>query len=258
MFKDSLNLMTLNVRYDNLYDGIHLWKNRLPVLKKFFKKNTIDLFATQEGRKPQLYELNHIISSYRIADTHRTWIEERMYPSLFYDGDRYTVKKSGDIWLSETPHKPGSSSFQSQFPRLASWMIFQVTDDRMLLIVTCHLDHLHEKTREQQAGVLVSEIKKINTENLPIILMGDFNSSPHSNLYRALLHHLNLKDPWTLMNKKEESSYHKFLGIYEAGTRIDWILIDRNISCKTIEIDKFHRDHIYPSDHFPVKISIEF
>ena len=80
-----------------------------------------------------------------------------MYPSLFVRSEQMSVKKSGDIWLSETPLIAGSKSFKSAFPRLCTWasvMWFQVEGDKSkgepLFIVNCHLDHVLEETRIRQ------------------------------------------------------------------------------------------------------------
>ncbi len=181
-----------------------------------------------------------------------------MYPTLFIDPNLIEVIKSGDIWLSTTPDVPGSISFESAFPRLATWLIGRIKpSDQIILIANCHLDHIKSETRLQQAKVLCEQLKKINQRNLPLILMGDFNESPS----RKVRNHINnsltsLVDPWGNYHNNEEASHHDFGKNNKTFERIDWILVDRRI--EILSYTHYKEGHIgqYPSDHFPVMMEI--
>src|SRR5262245_28013862 len=114
----SFRIATCNIRYDSPEDGQHAWVARRPVLAQVLKGLAPDILGTQEGREKQIRELQKSLLPMALVDGHRTWIEERMYPSLMFNHSRMGVIDSGDIWLSETPEVPGSISFGSSWPKL--------------------------------------------------------------------------------------------------------------------------------------------
>lgn len=250
-----MKITTSNIRFDNPNDGDHDWNHRKDCLTHILLKNSPDIIATQEGRRPQLMEFESLLK-FNMIRSHREWIEERMYPTL-YTGNKINIFASGDIWLSETPHIAGSSSFESAFPRLCTWAKGNF-DGHDFMIVNAHLDHVKDSTRENQINVLIQEIKKM-VGSLPLIICGDFNSDPQSSVYNSLINsELNLYDPWTKLNLPEMSSHHKFDGDTKTGTRIDWILLSNQLNAKSIRINTECCDSTYPSDHFPVEIELSF
>ena len=245
MFK----VMSANIRFDNPKDEVHAWPNRKNLIANKINELAIDLFGTQEGRETQLRELENLIG-HKLVDDHREWIDERMYPSIY--NNKFEIKKTGDIWLSETPDVLGSKSFDSMFPRLATWA--QTKD---FFICNVHLDHDKEYTRVEQAKVLCEQMQRHNTEKAPIILLGDFNTDPNSDVHNYITSTLKLNDPWLEHGKDEETSFHLFKGIYPEGYRIDWILVSEDFKTHSIDLIKDHEKGIYLSDHFPVLCELE-
>ncbi len=245
--------MSCNIRFTNPHDGSNNWPNRKEFVRDLIYENKADIIGTQEGREPQLRELEGLLDQYEMIDSHRDWIKERMYPCLFIRTNLFKIISSGDIWLSKTPYEAGSSSFDSAFPRLCTYAhLKDKKTQREVLVVNCHLDHVKEETRLGQIEVLIEEIKKL-TIRAPLLLMGDFNSSPQSDVRKVIdQKYHELKDPWLDFSKPEETSFHKFDGRDPDGskTRIDWILGEAPIDFQSIELVKDHRDGLYPSDHF--------
>jgi len=254
-----IKVVSTNIRFDNPADGEHDWKGRREILTDCLQDFSPDIFGTQEGWENQLYDLLSLMNEYEICDGHRNWIQDRMYPSIFVKKGVFDIHKSGDIWLSETPDIPASKSFNSAFPRLCTWIIAtHIASNKKIIFVDVHLDHLETQTRQEQIKVLIKEITTVNSESLPIILLGDFNESPTEKV-RELLDNsqLNLFDPWLELGHKEEPSHHGFKGFREDGTRIDWILCDKSFEALEIFLFKESDQGIYPSDHFPVFAKIK-
>ena len=252
----QLKLLTSNIRFQNDHDGLHSWENRKPLLQNIINQFLPDVLATQEGRELQIKSLAENLNLKLIED-HRKWINDRMYPCLFVNSDQIKVLKSGDIWLSKTPDISGSVSFQSTFPRLCTWMMAtHLPSLEDYLFINTHLDHILPSTRISQIEVLINEIKKINLNNLPIILMGDFNESPNGEVRKKIINEFQLKDPWIERSLPEESTHHGFLGSSLSGERIDWILIPQSFSIENISLEKNSSNGIYPTDHFPVLATV--
>jgi len=253
-----LKVMTSNIRFSSPHDGANSWDRRKDLLSEVIKEFSPHILGTQEGREPQLRELHQLLPQWELLDHHREWIEERMYPCFFINKDEVSVLKSGDFWLSETPNVAGSSSFDSAFPRLCIWAQIHFKNwDKTLMVVNTHLDHVKSETRQNQMRVMLQEVTTINSKNLPLILMGDFNESPFGPT-RKVMNSLvsELYDPWQKLQQREETTYHKFRGQLseeEGGARIDWIMSSPELKIHSIEIEKSHQDKLYPSDHFPVK-----
>lgn len=252
----ELKLITSNIRFSNPSDGDHDWPNRLPLLVDLFQKFVPDILGTQEGRIGQLKELDELLPDLVLIDSHRDWIDERMYPCLFINPQTISFERSGDVWLSKTPEMAGSKSFESAFPRLFTWMEVTLKESaRKLMIVNTHLDHILDSTRVEQIKVLINEVKKIN--NRELIILGDFNESPLTSIKSDLMEEFKLKDPWVEKKYAEETSHHGFNGIKAvSGDRIDWILIPLSYECRKFVMDKTSRGGVYPSDHYPMLATV--
>lgn len=250
----SFTVITSNIRFSTTDDGPHRWENRRELLAKILLSHRPAVVATQEGREPQLRELADLLSPLQLIAKDRPWITERMYPCIFIDPAQVKVLQNGDFWLSETPQIPGSVSFESAFPRLCTWARLQLKG-RSWLVASTHLDHVLSETRNKQAHVLVTELKKLLQPNETLMLMGDFNDDPSSQARQIILSAFpQLMDPWSL---PEESSHHPFSGECVTGSRIDWILLDRTTKVESIFLDKAHDQGQWPSDHFPVVCKIK-
>jgi endonuclease/exonuclease/phosphatase family metal-dependent hydrolase len=255
----KLCLISSNIRFDNPSDGVNAWPHRRYLLKETLLKHSPDIIATQEGRFNQLKDFEELLEDFEIVDNHRSWIKERMYPTFFIRKKAFELIKSEDLWLSETPDIAGSKSFDSAFPRLMTWMKLQPSNsDLNFLVINTHLDHIKQETRKSQIQVLAQEIKRVWDRNSYLLITGDFNDSPDSEVRKHLeIEFPELIDSWKLFHTEEETSHHTFNGICDGGSRIDWILVDERVQIKNSILDKNTIGGKYPSDHFPVVCSIE-
>lgn len=251
---EHVRIASSNIRFENPADNENDWPLRRALWSEMVNEFAPYILGTQEGREPQLKDAQTLLPNLKLVDQHREWIEERMYPCLFVNEQLVNVLHSGDAWLSETPEVAGSKSFDSAFPRLCTWAKVQLIKERVnLFVINTHLDHVQAATRECQIKVLIETIKRENTSNDPVILMGDFNEDPFGSVRETLDRDLKLVDPWIKFCQEEETSHHKFCGVNERGARIDWILVDKSITPISIDLDKRNDGKTWPSDHFMVK-----
>lgn len=252
-------MISTNIRFDNPSDGENQWGKRKSFLANSLLEFDPQLIASQEGRRPQILEFESLLEDFQLIAAHRPWIEERMYPCLFIKKSWGNVMESGDLWLSETPNMPGSYSFNSAFPRLATWALVKPHhSEQSFFVINTHLDHVHSETRQKQIAVLLNEMRDYFNA-YPSILSGDFNESPCGET-RLIINNSNisLKDPWYSLNLLECGSYHSFNGEKEEGTeRIDWILHSKQFEAVSMELDKRHHGTMFLSDHYPVKLVLK-
>jgi endonuclease/exonuclease/phosphatase family metal-dependent hydrolase len=247
----SLSVISSNIRYDEPDDDQHVWKNRRDFLVSLLLDYAPDILATQEGRLPQIRDIDDRLTGLSCADSHRGWAGALMYPCLFYNPASLTLSDSGDIWLSDSPTVEGSRSFGSAFPRLCTWASF----DEGVLAVNVHLDNLSDETRLCQIQVLIEQLSELKKQFHTTILMGDFNESP-GGAVRSLINQEwpDLKDPWLQLGNAEESSHHHFHEPIDYGSRVDWILTSDSLLAQEILLDKSQSEQgLFPSDHYILK-----
>jgi endonuclease/exonuclease/phosphatase family metal-dependent hydrolase len=248
--------MSVNLRKETEEDGKNNWPDRVGLVVRLIHEVRPHLFGTQEGRRPQVYGLLDSLDAYGIADRHRDWDPERFYPCVFYRRDSVEILESGDRWLSETPDVHASKSWGSAYPRLASWARCRARDNGILFFFACtHMDHVSAEARSGQARVLRDLVQEKNQDDLPVILVGDFNDVPGSAPYETLTSQL--KDVWldAHAHGTGEGTWHGFSGKAQKG-RLDWILASPDVSTLETRILRTSYQGRYPSDHFPVQATL--
>lgn len=247
----TLTCASCNLRYDEPKDAFP-WQERKHSLAQLLQERQPDVLATQEGFKPQLYELYELIKNdYLLADAHRSYGDRRMYPALFIHKS-WKIQHSTDRWLSNTPTIMGSTSFGSQWPKLATYACLnhpRLNDD----IVACsfHLDNVSATARPEQAKVLLKQLQLIYPHAQRLFLMGDANdqpSAPSIQQFRAR----GFKDPFK--DDEEMVTFHDF-GNLKHSARIDYIFFKANdVFVASKFVDKrttdFYSDHFYLSSTF--------
>jgi len=256
-----LKVMTINLRYDNPTDGSNRWSLREQVVAALIIKFSPDVFGTQEGWEYQIEALQKLLPAYRYYVVAPEWDKKRMFPCVWVK-EGIKVRTHHTFWLSPTPSVPFSKAWGSAFPRSATYVIAEKTNSPFVFIST-HLDNISAEARIHQAAVLCQQIRKINSAYYPVILVGDFNSPPQSEVYKLLTSDSgstgikgNFIDVWQWLNKPEESTFHGFTG-QAMRERIDWILVSSNVRIKQASIIKQPILGRYPSDHFPVIAELE-
>jgi len=251
-------IMTFNLRFATPVDGPNEWDCRKELVVEVIRDHRPDLLGTQEGTVPQLEYLEAVLPGYLPLTAHREVDRTCQYPTVFYRQERFRVKLSGEFWLSETPEVHRSKSWDSAFPRLVTYGVFQeVGRDEDFFFINTHLDHISALARFEGARMIREHFFPFN---LPLILAGDFNEPPDSPVYRQFINPESpLTDTWRAMHPAEEeaASVHSFDGV-PRGARIDWILVTPPFRVGRAALVTDHRENRYPSDHFPYEAEVEY
>lgn len=255
-----LRIVTSNIRFAGDEQVGLRWEDRRDRLAALLSDAQPDLIATQEGWETQLRDVEARLQGMGRTDGARRWVAGRMYPTIFYRRERLALLDSGDRWLSDAPETVDSRFALSPYPRTMAWA--KLRDRRTgeaLFVVNTHLTHLFGWVRRAQAQVLGEQIRWLNPEGLPVILLGDFNERPTGGTRDTLASLLpELRDPWGRRDPPELTTFNAFGGWF-AGGRIDWILVDRRL--RTLET-RILRESAAPgparfvSDHDPVFVAV--
>lgn len=246
----DLRVMTFNVRTPSA-DGVNVWENRRDLFVRTVRDADPDVFGTQELHKRQ--------GDYVVAKLpHYAWFGEGRrggdgdeHMGVFYRTDRLKVIESGNFWLSDTPDVPGSISWGHPFPRMVTWALFErKLDGRRFYFFNTHLPYRDEDepARSKGAREILARLQALPAD-VPIVLTGDFNTTPASEAH-ALLTGL-LADARTSAPEHAgpDKTFHNFTGA--PTERIDWILT-RGFTALRADTITAHEGAVFPSDHFPV------
>ena len=251
-----LSVLSLNLRFGLADDGPNGWEFRKETVLKLFQRYRPHFIATQEA--------NHFQSDFLVANLPDYGHIGRRIPApdfwqdniLFYRKP-IVCKKRLHFFLSQTPLIP-SRSFGSKFPRQGTLGLFLV-DGQAFILVATHFDF--ETAAQMGAARVIKAQLAAFPQDIPLILMGDFNATPDSQCYQWLTSKqitgeggLNLKETF---KKPYPGTFHSFTG-EPSGDHIDWILYRGGLQVKTCQVLQEPVDGIYPSDHFPVTATFEF
>jgi len=258
--KDSLKVMTLNVRYDNPRDSLNAWPNRAAIVSNFIREAKPDLLGMQEVLVHQYEFLDSVLQDYGSVGVGRSdGAKEGEMNPVFFRKERFDMVRTKTFWLSETPEVPGSQAWGAGLPRIVTWIeIVDKTNHDHIYYFNTHFAHDSDSARIMSAKLLLGKVDSI-ASGFRFIITGDFNMLPSSKGYSILTGPAEsvplLKDSYIISEKKPTGPLYTFNGFKdEAGTgRIDFIFVKDGM--KVLEhrtIIKKERN-IFISDHWPVE-----
>lgn len=216
-----------------------------------------DIIGTQEGVYPQLLDVAADSPEYDWIGLGRDGGSRGEFMAVFFRKARFTPVAYDHFWLSDTPNLIASTNWGNTNRRMTTWVRLRDRQtEREFYVVNTHLDHALRSAREKSVGLIRERVASLDTNNLPVLLIGDFNAEPG----REKTHDMFLEggffaDAWsTARTRRNEGfdTFHNFKGAIKGTFRIDWILTRGPWECEAIETVLFERGGQYPSDHHPV------
>ncbi len=184
---------------------------------------------------------------------------------ILYSRARYEFVSAGGFWLSQTPHLPGSISWESARARHVNWVrLRERASGRQFRVLNTHLDHQSQHAREEQIKLILAEAA-LYAPDFPQVLCGDFNAGA-ANPVLKLAFDAGWADSRTAAPgpRDDGSTTHGFLGPKhtpktEAAPKrgpIDFILTRGPVSTLAWKIVRDGRNGRYPSDHYFVAAKV--
>ncbi len=268
----TAKFVTFNIRMPSENDGPNQWKFRKDLVLETIRDLAPDVMGVQEAYASQVKELRDGLPAYRHVGVGRDDGKEAgEHAAVFYNTERFEETASGTFWLSDTPDVVASNTWEAACNRVCTWIeLKEKRSGRTLAVYNAHYDHKSLRAKENSSVVIVKEIEKRRNTNMPIVLMGDFNSSrtsPQMAYFlegEATLQGEVQKSPltFTLTTPPEiadtSSTFNGWKGRTQ-GRQIDFILVNaKGHEVKSHAIDRRNKDGRYPSDHYPVVAEIGF
>lgn len=255
----NLKVMSFNVRYDNPADSLDNWKYRRDRVAQAIEFYGADIVGTQEVLHNQLEDLKSRLTDYAMVGVGREdGRQQGEYAALWYRTERLELSDSGNFWLSQTPEVAGSMGWDGACVRIATWARLRDRDTgRELLALNTHLDHVGVAARREGISLILERVNAMRGD-LPVVVTGDFNSTPDSDV---VAHITGASEPGHLTDTRTASpivygpdwTYHGFGQLPEnERTLIDYIFIGGPLKVKSYGVLAETLNGRWLSDHCPI------
>ena len=259
-FSQDISVLTYNIKWDNTNDTVNNWKDRKSAMVSLLKHYQPSIIGMQEVVNGQLnYLVTNLPNFASIGVGREDGKEKGEYSPILYDTQLLKVLKSSTFWLSDTPDKI-SVGWDAALERICTYALFEdLKTKKQFWVFNTHFDHIGVVAREKSAELIVSKMKDINVDNLPVVLMGDLNLTPDETPI------LYLKDALTDGQSITEKTFYGPTGTFNGfdqdrvlTNRIDYIFVDSFNVLEYMHIDDRMENNKHISDHLPVLATISF
>lgn len=267
------SIMTLNILTAKATEP-HPWAARQSLVLNLIRAQTPDILCLQEALEPQKQYLKDHLPDYEVYGIGRNdGGTEGEQTAIFHKPQAFTALERGVFWLSQTPHAAGSIGWDAKRPRIVTYQKLRTRDGNTFYVLNTHYDHKGMLANIKSAEVIQSQTKHFDPL-CPILLCGDFNSTPSSMPYQTLLD-IGYQDARALARTTLGPSftYHKFkmceyaspsasVALMQAHARIfqpiDHIFVNGSIFITSFATLDDCPAGLYPSDHFALFCLFDF
>jgi endonuclease/exonuclease/phosphatase family metal-dependent hydrolase len=246
--------MTFNLRCDFPLDFNNRWDSRKNMIYHVMSDYKCDIIGTQEVKDNMFKDIEDNVKDYIIIGQPRSKKNSSERNNILIS-KKHIIHEYKTFWLSENPDKIGSRKWYSLFPRICTTAIVEI-DNNKVRICNSHLDNFLPKAREYGLKKLMEVIEEEQKkEELPIILMGDFNATPDSKLINDFAKGKFSKKKLVAVQETNKKLYNEVtrdsFKRKQQGVHIDYIFVSQEIEVVNAEIIKYNIHGKYPSDHYP-------
>lgn len=262
-FSSELNVMTYNIRYDNPQDNLNNWKFRKDRAAEAIRFYDADILGTQEVLHNQLNDLKDRLPNYDVVGVGREDGKEKgEYSALWYKKDRFVVIKKGYFWLSETPQIVGSKGWDGACERIASWVkLKDRCSGKKVFALNTHFDHVGVVARRESVKLVLDQVAELS-QGCAVVVTGDFNAEPQSDVVKAITDEANSKH---LIDSRVVSplvygpawSFHAFGEIpFNERNIIDYVFVKNGVNVLKYGVLAEQKNNEFLSDHAPILVRI--
>ncbi|WP_220399541.1 endonuclease/exonuclease/phosphatase family protein [Filimonas effusa] len=259
----TMKVASFNLRLNIAFDSANAWPHRKEMVKDLIRYHQFDVFGVQEALADQMRDLDAMGTYAHVGVGRNDGKEGGEFSAIFYDKEKYELVKSGNFWLSPTPEIP-SKGWDAAYIRICTWArLSEKTTGKEFYFFNTHFDNEGVLARENSAKMILEKIHQLSDRNTPVIITGDFNSSPETSAYGTIVKQfrdaklVSQTQPYGPDSTFQDFKYHNWTKVVTEG-RIDFVFVNDNIEVLNYAVLTDSRDLRFPSDHFPVVCVIRF
>jgi endonuclease/exonuclease/phosphatase family metal-dependent hydrolase len=258
----ALRVMTFNIRLNTPEDALNAWPHRKTYAASMIQFHRADLVGLQEVLRNQLDDLTQLLPDYGWFGVGRDDGKDAgEFSTIFYRKDRCKVLEQSTFWLAEKTDKPGKG-WDANCYRVVTWGKFQdLKTGKVFYHFNTHFDHRGVIARRESAKLLLRRVAQF-AGGFPVIVTGDFNSTPDSEPYQILTLGLPENPAGKLVDTESISLYphHGPQGTVSGwnfdnmskNNTIDYVFVKNNVKSLRHGTLSDNFDGRFPSDHMPV------
>ena len=255
----EVSVMSYNIKYANENDGGNSWSKRKDFITNQIQFYEPQILGLQEAVKTQIEHFLAEVDGYHsIGVAREDGRDKGEYTAILYKTEDFEIEESSTFWLSETPEAV-STGWDAALPRICTYALFKTKNSgKRFWVFNTHFDHIGKVARTKSAELILKKIAKLNTNELPVILMGDLNLEPDAEGVIKILKQLQDSRKIARNTFGPEGTFNGFQFDKPINRRIDYIFVNDQISVNKYAVLTDSKNFKYPSDHFPVFIEAEF
>lgn len=248
-------VMSFNIRcgFCESPDDVNHWSRRKSLVGDLIDRHDPDLIGLQEAVIDQARDLAGLLPRYDWIGVGREDGREQGEANIImFKRSRFELLEHETLWLSPTPEVVGKG-WDAAFNRtLTVARLRDRRSGRELWLLDTHFDHQGVQARVESAR-LIARLRASLDPQLPLVLVGDFNSTRESGAYPVLAGAL--RDSARIARSPPrggEVSFNDFGKGREPAKLIDFIFVSDTVEVLSHRIVTKRYRGRYPSDHFPV------
>jgi endonuclease/exonuclease/phosphatase family metal-dependent hydrolase len=254
-----MKILTCNIRCFGAQDGPNDWVHRRQLCVDVIRSQSPSIICFQEMWSQQFIDLTAAFPEYSYFAMVDEPTGQHPQNCIFFNTAAYRLISAGGYWLSQSPHIPGSKSWESYCVRLTNWVrLEELTTGVEFRVVNTHLDHISQAARQNQARLIVEDAAAYPPEYAQI-LAGDMNCdfrNPAIEIFKTG----GWIDTYAAVHGTEDPgfTYHEFVGpgfVSDIG-KMDWIFMRGSLKAQQAEVIRHSRDGKFPSDHYFVSATL--
>ena len=257
LHSQEVSVMTYNIKLDYPKESENSWTNRKPIFINQLKFYEPDILGVQEAMPNQMKDMDSLLADYNFVGVGRDDGKDAgEYSAIFYKKAQFKVLKSSTFWLSQTPEKV-SMGWDAVCNRVCTYALFQnKSSKKSFWVFNTHFDHVGVEARKQSAILILQKIKELNSENHPVILMGDFNMEVTHESIQLITKTLRDSKKASNIVFGPEGTFNNFEFNKPVTRRIDFIFLSNDIKVNKYAVLSDSHNCRYPSDHLPVYLKL--
>ncbi|MCI8554201.1 MAG: endonuclease/exonuclease/phosphatase family protein [Clostridiales bacterium] len=258
--KPTIRVASFNLKHDFLFSRNNSWRRRRDAVCRILRESKASIVGVQEMMPDMRADIVGQLKEYDACGLGRTRRLQNEQSAILLRRREIELAFSETFWLSKHPSKRGSRAYFAFFPRICTVCeIYVKTLGQKIRVFNTHFDHICAPARTLSVRTILQYMHQLNqSEQLPIILMGDLNAAPDSKAIRILSEnrheypdiHLTSLYAFSCAGAIR-STFHGFHG---SGRRkpIDYIFVSDELQVEAAYVDTTQIDGRFPSDHYPL------
>lgn len=250
----ELKVMSFNIRqHTTEKNAFNHWSLRAPACVQMVWDQQPTLLGLQEMTETQWMYMFGLLESNGYAGIATQDIRN----SFLYKQDVLEVVSHGLFWLSDTPEV--SSLCWDGYERTARWAVMRIiATGQQFFYVNTH-SALTVTARGSCINLIKKRIKMYNAENLPVVMVGDFNAVTEESSFDSIRQ--------ALLNTRDIAPITDYLDTYngwDLPTNTPYVcdhiwISNEGIACSEYKtVTKAYDGHKLISDHYPVYSMLQF